>query len=106
MTDAHKPANYDRTTLYAIRACFDGKASEGQQKAAMEWIVNEVCGLRDLSYRPGDALATAFAEGKRWAGLQIAGMLFPPALKRVEAAEAAAQSATTKRQTRGTKPHE
>lgn len=57
----------------AIKALSSGKANEGQQIRALEWILVDACGIRNLSYQPGDTAATAFAEGRRFAGLLIAG---------------------------------
>jgi len=37
----------------------------------MSFIVNQICGTYDLSYRPDSDRDTAFAEGKRMVGLQL-----------------------------------
>lgn len=71
---AHNPAPYDKDDLMAIRACLAGTANEGQQKHAMDWIITSAANLYDMSYRvegQGGALATAFAEGRRFVGNQI-----------------------------------
>lgn len=39
-------------------------------KHAVDWLI-AVTGLRDLSYRSESPLDTAFAEGKRFVGLQL-----------------------------------
>ncbi len=70
-----EPAKYDAPGVTgAIKALNAGNANEGQQKLALMWILNDVCGIRDLSFRPGvdGERDTAFAEGKRFVGLQIA----------------------------------
>ena len=54
----------------ALQALYDGVANEGQQKVALQAIF-ELCGLDDLSYRPDSDRDTAFAEGKRFVGLQL-----------------------------------
>lgn len=54
----------------AIKACYDGTASEAQQTLAIKTIVEGVCGYYDLSFRPSER-ETAFAEGKRFVGAQI-----------------------------------
>lgn len=82
--EAHAPAPYDKDILMAIRACIAGKANEGQQQAAMDWIIQVVSNYYDLSYRKGDSHATAFAEGRRYVGAQIVKMLRPETLKAVE----------------------
>lgn len=66
--------DYTEFEVQAVRALARGKASERQQKAALEYFVRS-CGTYDTSYRPGDAHATAFAEGKRFAGTTLVWML-------------------------------
>ncbi len=83
---AHAPAEFVAADLYAVRAVYEGTANEGQQRRAFEWILRHACGIYDLSYRPGGdegGRATDFAEGRRFAGLQIAKLLQPEALKAV-----------------------
>lgn len=70
MSDPWKPYKDTEGERTAIQAVFDGVATEGQQKACLEAIFN-ICGLDDLSYRPTSDRDTAFAEGKRFVGLQI-----------------------------------
>jgi hypothetical protein len=65
------PAPYDEADTYAIKALAAGVANEGQQKRALDWIINTLCGTYDLSYRPESDRDTAFAEGKRHIGLQL-----------------------------------
>lgn len=65
-----KPADYGAPEHHAIIALANGTATPDQQQRAMAWI-HYVCGTTDLSYRPGSDRDTAFAEGKRWVGLQI-----------------------------------
>jgi len=88
--NAHQPPEYDKETLYAIRACIVGQANEGQQKLAMDWIITKAANLYDMSYRPdgaGGARATDFHEGRRFVGNQIVKMTRPETLKALEAAE-------------------
>ena len=67
------PPTYTDQIAIAIQMLAEGKANEGQQRMALDWIVNVLCGTYDLSYRPGvDGVRnTDFAEGKRFVGLQI-----------------------------------
>lgn len=69
------PAPYDPdgADTMAIKAVASGTANAGQQKRALDWIINAVCATYDLSFRPGESgdRETAFAEGKRHVGLQI-----------------------------------
>jgi hypothetical protein len=57
----------------AIRALSTGTANAGQQETAWQSILFDFCGIRDLSFRPGQdgARATDFAEGRRHVGLQL-----------------------------------
>jgi hypothetical protein len=79
---------WTKADAYALKALANGTANEAQQKRALDWILR-TCGLRDLSFRPESDRATAFAEGKRFVGLQIAKMMQLPAGV-IEAAENAA----------------
>ncbi|MBO9380032.1 hypothetical protein GG804_25010 [Sphingomonas histidinilytica] len=76
MTDQgpHVPTKWEPAHASAFQALARGEAEPHQQQMALDWLL-EVTGLRDLSYRPGDATATAFAEGKRFVGLQVGKML-------------------------------
>jgi hypothetical protein len=65
-----KPCEWDPEDGFAIQAVMAGRASEEQQRRAMSFIVNQICGTYDLSYRPTSDRDTAFAEGKRFVGLQ------------------------------------
>lgn len=82
-------ADYDDDVVYAVRAVWNGTANDGQQKLCADWI-EFVCGtgrFQDVSYRPGATgdRDSAFAEGKRFVGLQLLKMLHPsvtPAAKK------------------------
>lgn len=69
-------APYDDRIAIAVTAVVEGNANEGQQKLAIDWIINSVCGYYDISFRPGDggARLTDFAEGKRFVAAQIVKM--------------------------------
>lgn len=66
-----KPTEWEPEDAHAVQAVMYGRASEDQQKRAMAFIVHRVCGTYDLSYRSGSDSDTAFAEGKRFVGLQM-----------------------------------
>lgn len=66
-----KPAEWEPEDAYAVQAVMSGRASEEQQRRAMRFLVDQVCGTYDLSYRPMSDRDTAFAEGKRFVGLQL-----------------------------------
>lgn len=69
------PADYDDHDIRAVQALASGKASESQQKHAIEWIVHKAANTHDLCYRPGDSGETAFACGRAFVGQQILKML-------------------------------
>mgnify|MGYP003655178110 CR=1 FL=1 len=66
--------DYTEFELQAIRALYNGTASSRQQIAILPYILR-AAGTHDLSYRPGDPHATAFAEGKRFVGTTLVWML-------------------------------
>jgi hypothetical protein len=66
-----KPAEWEPEDAHAIQAVMYGRASEEQQRRAMNFILNNLCGTYDLSYRPTSDRDTVFAEGKRHVGLQL-----------------------------------
>lgn len=57
----------------AIKALAAGKANEGQQKRALDWIIKSVCGTYDQPFRPGEGgdRDTVFACAKQFVGQQI-----------------------------------
>lgn len=66
--------DYTEAEVQALRAVHRGEADQRQQRLAMDYIVR-AAGTHDISYRPGDPHATAFAEGKRWVGSTLIWML-------------------------------
>ena len=99
------PAEYDEATLHAFRALKDGKANGGQQKAALEHILWRLCRINHLSFSDGNERKTAFNEGGRWVGLQIAGMFDPEAVNFTKEAKAK-QKRTTQRRTKPEAKHD
>ena len=71
------PVPYEDGDIAALKALASGTANEGQQKRALEWILLDACAIRDVSFRPGadGDRTTAFAEGRRFVGLQIAKLM-------------------------------
>ena len=65
------PAPYEDADTYAIKALAAGVANDGQQKRALAWIINTLCGTYDMSFRPEGDRETVFAEGKRFVGMQL-----------------------------------
>jgi len=84
-----EPVEYDEMVVGALRALATGTANSGQQATAWAWI-QYVCGVgeyADMSFRPGGhdgERVTAFAEGKRFVGLQILKMTHPDVLEAIE----------------------
>lgn len=70
--------NTDKRIVHALRALNTGAASPEQQKAALQFIVEELACTYDLSYRPDSPHNTSFAEGKRSVGLQLVALLKQP----------------------------
>ena len=65
------PVEYEPADIGAIQAVARGTAEPHQQMRALRWIVEAACGTYDLSFRPESDRDTAFAEGRRFVGLQI-----------------------------------
>jgi hypothetical protein len=67
------PAPYEEPDTYAIKSLATGTANEGQQKRALKWIIETLCGTYDQPYRPGDDgdRDTVFACAKMFVGQQI-----------------------------------
>jgi hypothetical protein len=91
---AHAPVEYDLATLLAVKALREGKANEGQQRLAMQWIELVACDVEGMSYHDtaeGGERATAFHEGRRFVGNQIRKMSNPITLAALERAGAKAR---------------
>lgn len=68
------PAHWELPDISAMQALERGEASPDQQKRALTWIVNNVCGTYDADYRV-DERDHAFVSGRRFVGLQIVKLL-------------------------------
>lgn len=64
------PPEWTKEDSLAFKALSEGVANAGQQKRALDYVVRHLAATYDLSYRPNDR-DTAFAEGRRFVGLQI-----------------------------------
>jgi hypothetical protein len=69
------PAEYTPADAISIQRLSMGKANEDEQKRALDWIINHAAATYQLSYRTDSDRDTVFAEGRRFAGLQIVKML-------------------------------
>lgn len=65
------PALYDAPTIAAVKALYAGTANASQQKLALEWILMDVCGVRNEQFVAGQPDVTSFLMGRRNVGLQI-----------------------------------
>lgn len=67
--------DYDLRDAAALQALYYGRATEDQQREAFAYIVQKLCGVGEPSFRPPEidprGLSMAFAEGKRFVGLQL-----------------------------------
>lgn len=69
-----KPADWEPEDAFAVQAMMFGRASEDQQKRACKFIVESLCGVYDLEFRPGGEegrRASDFAAGRRHVALQM-----------------------------------
>jgi len=67
--------------IAAIKALAEGKARPDQQINALNFILDDLARTYDLSFRPDEAGGdrdTAFAEGRRFVGLQIRRIIMRP----------------------------
>ena len=104
----YEPVDYDERVVMAIRALWTGTANDAQQGEVRDWLqyVTGTGAFADMSFRPGGAEAereTAFAEGKKFVGLQILKMLHPitlEAVKQESKKKQAAESAAKPKRTR------
>lgn len=64
--------------MYALKALTAGSASEGQQKRALNWILNVACGIADTTFYPDSQRDSDFASGKRFVGLEIVALINMP----------------------------
>jgi hypothetical protein len=58
----------------AVKAMERGEARPDQQRIVLNYLIDDLCGTYDLSYRPdgaGGERDTAFAEGRRFVGLEL-----------------------------------
>ena len=76
------PVEYTSETVVALQALARGEADAGMQQRALAWIVYAASGMNELSFRSdgeGGERETAFAEGRRFVGMQIQKMVQYPA---------------------------
>ena len=81
---AWKPVDYSEAVVLAFKSLATGTANDIQQKLALDWLITTAAGTYELSFRSdsdGGERETAFAEGRRFVGLQVVKMVnMPPDL--------------------------
>ena len=73
-----KPADYEVPDVVAFQALHRGEADADQQKRALKYLIETLCGTYDLQFRPGaheGDRATCFAAGKAFVGQQVVKLL-------------------------------
>lgn len=73
------PAAWTPAVAYALKALAAGNANEGQQRRALDWIIQQAAKTYDVSFSPVSDRETSFAEGRRFVGLQVVKLLNLPA---------------------------
>lgn len=74
-TPSYFLAPWEPADASAMRALERGEATPEQQKRALSWIINVGAATYNQSFTPGQPDASAFAEGRRYVGLQIVKLL-------------------------------
>ena len=72
------PARYDRADAYAIKAVAKGKATEAQQRRAIDWIIRAAAMTYDETFVPGQPDLSDFLAGRRSVGLQVVKLINIP----------------------------
>ena len=67
----HFRCDYDIPVVAAVQALLRGDATPDQQTQFMAWCINHACGTYNTSFSEDGDRATAFAEGRRFVGLQL-----------------------------------
>lgn len=72
-TTVWAPPIWDNADAGSLQALARGDADEHAQRRALKFIVEELAGTYEVSYRPGvdGERDTAFHEGRRYVGLNI-----------------------------------
>lgn len=73
--EAWHPPDWELPDASALQALSRGEASPEQQKRALRYVIETVCGTYDMAYRPASARDTDFALGRVFVGQQIVKLL-------------------------------
>jgi hypothetical protein len=79
--EAWQVPKYTIDKVTALKALYEGNASERQQKLALDFIINEICNTNDWAYDPDSEENTYIALGKQFAGLSIRRFITLPTTK-------------------------
>lgn len=63
--------DYDIPTVAAVQALAAGAATPDQQRAVLNWLVNQAAATYGQSFQEAGDRETCFAEGRRYVGNQI-----------------------------------
>lgn len=73
LAPASEPAPFVEADATAMQALVAGIANEGQQKRALNWILQSACGIGAWPYRESQR-ETDVALGRQFVGQQIVGL--------------------------------
>lgn len=67
----------DPSDIYALQAVYNGRATDEQQRRAMDFIIKELCGVNRSTFVPGPdgQRASDLAQGKQLVGHVIVSLL-------------------------------
>ena len=68
----------DKYEHAALKALYEGVADPGQQRTALNVIVNKLCRTHDVLYVPGSFDQSAFMNGRAYVGMRIMQLLKLP----------------------------
>jgi hypothetical protein len=66
---------WDVPTAAAVQALSRGEATADQQKNFLKWLIQQAAGTYEGTFHPESDRASAFAEGRRFVGLQCTKLL-------------------------------
>lgn len=64
-------AEWEPADAAAVQALAAGKANEGQQRRALDWIIHKAAMTYDEPFDPANARVTDYVLGRRSVGLQL-----------------------------------
>lgn len=70
-----QPAPFKPVIAAGMKALHRGDATPHQQREVFDWLLKQAAGIGSQSFRAGDPYATAFADGRRFVGVQMMALL-------------------------------